>query len=377
MTNNHVVPAERCDENRCYGFQVIRNASLEGEFEVFSNIKLVRTSKDLDYTILKVENLKGPVPFLNLDSSGEHIDEDFAEMDLTVIGHAAGASLRVTPAIAMNDAIQDDQYLGLYGVTTHGTSGSPVIDLKTNRVVALYRGGDWPKERISKTGVPKHEGQAVLITAINADQGKAETVDDPTEDAIRLVGQKKDLSEHLKKWIDNKQVTDFLGGVLRQLKFVVPDRVCVDNEIQDNLRKKLFPDKLWPEYFDNQACSFVKPLPNDHIDFLQNTARFCETAYFLEGEKQTPIIDGIDKWISASPHHTDDDLDSAVRTINQLAEMGALQASDGSLEKADRILEAIKTQMDTWESWASAELLQLLLRKTPQALAKESWARTL
>lgn len=174
MTNEHVISRESCSEKKCQGIQIIRNFAPNGDYEVFSKFKVLAQNKDLDYAIIKVELPEGKtVPFLKLD---KYTDSDsFENMDLRIVGHPFGSSLRTSKAI-FSDINTMTGHVDLKSVAISGNSGSPIVDISSGsaKVVGLYNSSLWDKNSINKdNGSVKHVGGGKSIKHIVKNLEKA------------------------------------------------------------------------------------------------------------------------------------------------------------------------------------------------------------
>lgn len=147
LTNEHILPRERCSENGCSGVQIIRHLAEDGEIEIYSKFTILLQSKELDLAIAKVELPRDKsVPYLKLNARSL---EDRADVNLVVLGHPAGSTLRAT-AVDYKGANRDE--LLLAGPVFWGNSGSPVIDLKSAQVVGVVSKLDLSTNNIDREG---------------------------------------------------------------------------------------------------------------------------------------------------------------------------------------------------------------------------------
>lgn len=170
ITNNHVIPRTECNAQRCSGIQIIRDFHTHGDFEIFSSFQVLFQDTDLDITLVKVELKPGEkVPFLHLmdetrNDAEEEILDNLEDRELIVLGHPNWASLQSSAAHAKSSGTN---FIRLNSIAAPGSSGSPVIDMKTGSVVAVHHFGYWDKESVEKeNGSVKHISEAVSVSPI-------------------------------------------------------------------------------------------------------------------------------------------------------------------------------------------------------------------
>ncbi|EQC48429.1 trypsin-like peptidase domain protein [Bacteriovorax sp. BSW11_IV] len=164
MTNHHVIGFDRCSAQRCENLKIVRDFRLGGAMEVYDKVQLLAANDELDYALIKVELPKNTkVPFLKLDLYGVR-DHGYNERDkLAIVGHPFGSTLRQGSAYV--DRVSGDSF-NLKSVALSGNSGSPLIDLKTNRVIGLYNSSKWDKASVKKDGSVEHFGYATRLSKI-------------------------------------------------------------------------------------------------------------------------------------------------------------------------------------------------------------------
>ncbi|MCA2213618.1 trypsin-like serine peptidase [Jidongwangia harbinensis] len=159
LTNNHcfTTSADAYDTEvwfnyqctRCGGYQVFRPTKVWGD-------RVLATNRIYDYTVFTVENFPLVRKFghLNLDPV-----RPVKGQQLYVPQHPAGEPVRIAGALgdrAGNCAVVDNAYDGYardtdvsyFCDTEGGSSGSPVLSRKTNRVVALHHFGGCPNSGV-------------------------------------------------------------------------------------------------------------------------------------------------------------------------------------------------------------------------------------
>lgn len=165
LTNHHIISKYRCSKKRCKGVQIIRDFSALGDFEVFNSVEAITYDEDLDFMLLKVKLPQNRrVPFLEL--SDERVTyKGFGNRMLYIVGHPFMAPAKVTAARLLYTDASD---LKLSSICLSGSSGSPLIDPKTDKVIGLYYAGQWDKAAVQKDGFTVHIGEAVGIQKIAA-----------------------------------------------------------------------------------------------------------------------------------------------------------------------------------------------------------------
>lgn len=149
VSNHHVISKDACSEARCGGVQLIRDLTVGGDIQVFSKFKVLVQSKELDFTLAKVDLPPGTtVPYLKL-ASHEIQSESMRQRKLVVIGHPAGSALRITEVDFRSyskDKIQ------LLGPVFWGNSGSPLVDENTGEVIGLASNLHFGSSTIDRDG---------------------------------------------------------------------------------------------------------------------------------------------------------------------------------------------------------------------------------
>ncbi len=165
LTNEHIIPREACAQERCAGFRVLRGFYPGGPNEIYTDVKVLAQSKELDIALIKI-NVPAwkKVPYFvihDLDALEFETSQKYA-----LIGHPYGTSAKYSEVMILENK---QQYFDLHTIALSGSSGSPIIDLKSGKVVGLYRGGKWSKETVNKkTGNVIHVGQAINMKEIVA-----------------------------------------------------------------------------------------------------------------------------------------------------------------------------------------------------------------
>jgi lysyl endopeptidase len=159
LTNNHCFDnsADAYDTEvwfnyqcaRCGGYEVFRPTKVWGD-------RVLATHRVLDYTVFTVENFGMVQKFghLNLDTARPSRGQE-----LYVPQHPAGEPTRIAGSLgdrAGTCAVVDNAYDGYardtdvsyYCDTEGGSSGSPVLSRRTNRVVALHHFGGCPNSGV-------------------------------------------------------------------------------------------------------------------------------------------------------------------------------------------------------------------------------------
>lgn len=163
LTNNHVVPKELCQKNRCAGFQIVRNFSENGDIEVYNNIRPVLQLEDLDIALLKVELPPGEVvPHLNVAWS-DSLDSNALGRSLITIGHPAGAPQKITPLVLDG---YDLVHLYGHGPSIWGNSGGPVLDPVAGEFLGIVASLHFGNDTLNKNGVLGVSSEYVRTTAI-------------------------------------------------------------------------------------------------------------------------------------------------------------------------------------------------------------------
>lgn len=134
---------------RCGGYEVFRPTKVWGD-------KVLATDHVLDYTVFTVENFRAVEKFghLNLDTARPSRGQE-----LYVPQHPAGEPTRIAGSLgdrAGTCAVVDNAYDGYakdtdvsyYCDTEGGSSGSPVLSRRTNKVVALHHFGGCPNSGV-------------------------------------------------------------------------------------------------------------------------------------------------------------------------------------------------------------------------------------
>ena len=159
LTNNHCfdTSAEAYETEvwfnyqcaRCGGYQVLKPTKVWGD-------KVVATNRVYDYTLFTVENFAAVQKFgnLTLDTA-----RPVRGQELYVPQHPAGEPTRISGRLgekAGTCSVTDNAYDGYgqnsdvayYCDTEGGSSGSPVLSRKTNKVVALHHFGGCPNSGV-------------------------------------------------------------------------------------------------------------------------------------------------------------------------------------------------------------------------------------
>lgn len=216
MTNHHVIGFDRCSAQKCENIKIVRDFRLGGAMEIYDKIQLLAANDELDYALIKVELPKNKkVPFLKLDLYGSS-DHSYTERDkLGIVGHPFGSTLR--QGTAYIDRVSGDSF-NLKSVALSGNSGSPLIDLKTNRVIGLYNSSTWEKTSIKKDGSVEHFGYATrlskIITNIRYARGHY-SYDDTKGLMIEDMGILNEIEDNLPENIShekNKTIDYWLGN---------------------------------------------------------------------------------------------------------------------------------------------------------------------
>ena len=163
LTNEHIIPRESCAQERCAGYRALRGFYSGGPNEIYNDVKVLAQNKELDIALIKI-NIPAwkKVPYFIIHNLEEF---DFNDHDrYALIGHPFGASAKHSNAVILENK---GNFFDLHTIALSGSSGSPVIDRNTGKVVGLYRGGKWSKETVNKkTGNVIHVGQAVNMNEI-------------------------------------------------------------------------------------------------------------------------------------------------------------------------------------------------------------------
>lgn len=164
LTNEHVVPRDRCNATGCQGIIAIRGFGLEGENQVFYQLKPIAQNVGLDFALLEV--LDGSAPVEGLTFATKEEVENYAQTDdrLVVLGHPLSGPMKVSPARIRSI---DEQQIELDAAIIFGNSGGPVVDKNIGQVVGLIFGirQDMENYEIGSKTVPLY-ARATHISAI-------------------------------------------------------------------------------------------------------------------------------------------------------------------------------------------------------------------
>lgn len=198
LTNHHIIANSKCMINSyCKGMNVVRDFSKEGAKERFTKVKLLAANESLDYALLQIEvnsSKDNSVPFVRIDE--KYFEEEKYEQsnDLEVIGHPNTSSLRKSEAYIRRI---DSSLLKIKSVTISGNSGSPVIDKSSDKLIALYFGGEWDKATIRTDGNIEHFGLAYRIDRILNDVRELYPKLSLNEDSGLVLGEfNEEVKEH-------------------------------------------------------------------------------------------------------------------------------------------------------------------------------------
>ncbi|SNS63700.1 trypsin-like serine peptidase [Antarctobacter heliothermus] len=147
MTNHHCVPGildhDRAGATAIVGVQFVagylQEGIEEGSERFLVNPVPVETSKELDYTLLRILDSKPGKQYGTLALAGIDPDDN---APFWIIGHPMGEAQRISreKCRANAPALSKDRVLHTCD-TLPGNSGSPVIDAGTQKVIALHHAG--------------------------------------------------------------------------------------------------------------------------------------------------------------------------------------------------------------------------------------------
>ncbi|SMX38391.1 trypsin-like peptidase domain-containing protein [Maliponia aquimaris] len=197
MTNNHCVPGildnPKAKATTIVGVQFVLGYTHEGVTEGTRRYTVdptpVETSKDLDYTLLRVLGDKPGQDFGTLALAALTPNDNDPYL---IIGHPMGESQRISreKCRANSPALSDGQLLHTCD-TLPGNSGSPVIDADTRRVIGLHHAGSANNSVNYAIPMTRILANSALLAALvpPADTGPATTAPDPEAQAITRLSQ--------------------------------------------------------------------------------------------------------------------------------------------------------------------------------------------
>lgn len=166
LTNHHVIPKSECSKDHCHSIKIIREFSPEGANQVFTDLKIIASNPDLDYTLLKVNLLPGKqVPFISI-ADPKLKSKSITEMkdNLRVLGHPFNAPLRVAevgPAV-----YEEGNTIIAQANLVYGNSGGPMIDTESMHAVALVNAINSIQATINVKGDGYNLSYAINIKSI-------------------------------------------------------------------------------------------------------------------------------------------------------------------------------------------------------------------
>jgi hypothetical protein len=190
ITNEHVLPRSRCSTERCAGLQMIRDLTYGGDTEVFSQVQILASDAELDFTLGRVIS-KTPVrvPYIKMAPSDA---EGLNDVSLKVFGHPFGSSIHTLTA---RFVFGSSGKMQLRSPVLPGNSGGPIVDMRSRRVVGVINEMIFHVENADRdTGFFENSAQGIEMGAIRTALAKAFPLSDGADELNVSMFEKPQLS---------------------------------------------------------------------------------------------------------------------------------------------------------------------------------------
>ena len=148
ITNNHVLNENEIDNNKIINISIINKEKKEEIKRIkIDNTRKKYTNKELDVTIIEIKENKDKINnYMEIDKEEIEKDKDIIEINYKwksiYIIHYPKGELSVSYRL-INDII--DGKINHYCNTEEGSSGSPIISIKNNKIIGIHYGGSGKK----------------------------------------------------------------------------------------------------------------------------------------------------------------------------------------------------------------------------------------
>ena len=148
ITNNHVLNENEIEDNKIIKISIMNKEKEEKVKKIeIDNKRKKYTNKELDVTIIEIkENKDGINKYMEIDKEDIKKDKEIIEKDYkrksVYILHYPKGELSVSYGI-INDIIEDR--INHFCNTEEGSSGSPILSLKNNKIIGIHYGSSSKK----------------------------------------------------------------------------------------------------------------------------------------------------------------------------------------------------------------------------------------
>ena len=148
ITNNHLLNENEIEDNKIINISIMNKEKEEKVKKIeIDNKRKKYTNKELDVTIIEIkENKDGINKYMEIDKEDIKKDKEIIEKDYkrksVYILHYPKGELSVSYGI-INDIIEDR--INHFCNTEEGSSGSPILSLKNNKIIGIHYGSSSKK----------------------------------------------------------------------------------------------------------------------------------------------------------------------------------------------------------------------------------------
>ena len=139
ITNYHLISDEFIENNKKIKINInddeYYEINLNENSKIYSSIK-----EEYDIMIIKLEEEKDICNYLELDESlfKDNSEKIYEDKSIYILHYPSGDKLSVSYGYGIQK--EKEYYIRHYCNTEHGSSGSPILNLKTNKVIGIHSG---------------------------------------------------------------------------------------------------------------------------------------------------------------------------------------------------------------------------------------------
>ena len=150
VTNNHVLDEDDIKTGNKISFS-INNSKIRKEI-LIDESRIKFTSKDYDVTFIEIKEEDGIKidSFLDIDAEIDEVnpDETYRQKPVYLLHYPNGIEVQKSEGLIKNITIINNNYIDIqhFCDSTKGSSGGPIINCKTNKVIGIHKGGEGKKK---------------------------------------------------------------------------------------------------------------------------------------------------------------------------------------------------------------------------------------
>ena len=146
VTNNHVLDEDDIKTGNKISFSINNSKIIKEILIDESRIKF--TSEDYDVTFIEIKEEDGIKrdSFLDIDAEIDEVnpDETYRQKPVYLLHYPKGIESQKSEGLIKNITIINNNYIDIqhFCDSTKGSSGGPIINCKTNKVIGIHKGGE-------------------------------------------------------------------------------------------------------------------------------------------------------------------------------------------------------------------------------------------